>query len=89
MSERIRDLRLLQFTLKIAVLEPYADVELAMRGVDPGVHFRPLEDEVLAAVEDVVEERAGSMKGLVQVEVSDIATKPVGSLLRGLAAAEK
>lgn len=83
MSERIRDLRLLQFTLKIAVLEPYADVELEVRGAERGVHFQPLEAGVLAAVEDVVQERAGSMKGLVQVEVRDIATKNVGSLIKG------
>ena len=79
----MRDLRLLTFTLKIAVLEPYADVELEMQGAERGVHFQPLEAEVLAAVEDVVQERAGSMKGLVQVEVYDIATKNVGSLIRG------
>ena len=79
----MRDLRLLQFTLKIAVLEPYADLELEMRGAERGVHFQPLEAEVLAAVEDVVEERAGSMKGLVQVEIRDVTAKNVGSLIRG------
>ena len=83
MSERMRDLRLLEFTLKIAVLEPYADVELEIRGAERGVHFRPLEAEVLAAVEDVVQERAGSMKGLVQVEIRDVTAKNVGSLIRG------
>jgi len=79
----MRDLRLLTFTLKIAVLEPYADVELEMQGAERGVHFQPLEAEVLAAVEDVVQERAGSMKGLVQVEVNDITTRNVGSLIKG------
>jgi len=83
MEAKMRDLRLLTFTLKIAVLEPYADVELEMQGAERGVHFQPLEAEVLSAVEDVVQERAGSMKGLVQVEVYDIATKNVGSLIRG------
>jgi hypothetical protein len=83
MSDRIRDLRLIQLTLKIAVLEPYADIDLEMQGAERGVHFQPLEAEVLAAVEDVVEERAGSMKGLVQVEVRDITTKNVGGLIRG------
>ena len=83
MSERMRDLRLLEFTLKIAVLEPYSDVDLEMQGAERGVHFQPLEAEVLAAVEDVVEERAGSMKGLVQVEIRDVTAKNVGSLIRG------
>ena len=78
----MRDLRLLTFTLKIAVLEPYADVELEMQGAERGVHFQPLEAEVLAAVEDVVQERAGSMKGLVQVQVRDVTTKNVGGLIR-------
>jgi hypothetical protein len=81
MSTPIRDLRLLQFNLRIAVLEPYADVELEMQGAERGVHFRPLEAEVLAAVERVVEARAGSMKGLVQVEVRDVRTKIAGPLI--------
>ena len=82
MNERIRDFRLLQFTLKIAVLEPYADVDLEMRGAERGISFLPLENEILAAVEDVVQERAGSMKGLVQVEVRDVTSKNVGGLIR-------
>ena len=81
MNERIRDFRLLQFTLKIAVLEPYADVDLEMRGAERG-SFLSLENEILAAVEDVVQERAGSMKGLVQVEVRDVTSKNVGGLIR-------
>ena len=44
--------------------------------------MRSLEEEVLASGERVVEERAGSMKGVVQVEVRDISTKPVGVLIR-------
>ena len=82
MSERMRDFRSIQFTLRVAVVEPYADVELEMRGAERGLHFRALEAEVLDAVERVVEARAGSMKGLVQVEVRDVTTKNVGSLIR-------
>ena len=83
MSDRISDLRLIQFTLKIAVLEPYADLELEIQGAERGVHFEPLEDQILNAVERVVEARAGSMKGLVQVEVRGVTAKNVGSLIRG------
>jgi hypothetical protein len=82
MSDRISDLRLIQFTLKIAVLEPYADLELEIQGAERGVHFEPLEDQILNAVERVVEARAGSMKGLVQVEVGGVTAKNVGSLIR-------
>lgn len=64
-----RDLRLIQFTLKIAVLEPYADLELEMRGAERGVNFQPLEAKVVAALEDVVQEKAATIKGLVQLEV--------------------
>lgn len=82
MDGPLRDFRLIQFNLRIAVLEPYSDVDLELRGAKRGVNFRPLEEEVLAAVERVVEERAGSMKGVAQVEVRDISTKSVGGLIR-------
>lgn len=77
------DLRLLQFTLKVAVLEPYADAKIALSvGTDPGIHFERLESQILAAVEKVVEDRAGSMKGLVQVRSSEVKEKNVGGLIR-------
>jgi len=40
------------------VLEPYADLELEIQGAERGVHFEPLEDQILNAVERVVEARA-------------------------------
>jgi hypothetical protein len=57
------------FTLKVAVLEPYTDLSVQLQG---GEDFPLLQDEVLAAVEEVIQRRAGSMKGLAQVRVLDI-----------------
>lgn len=57
------------FTLKVGVLEPYVDLTAQLQGADD---FPSLQDEVLAAVEGVIQRRAGSMKGLAQVRVLDV-----------------
>ena len=66
------------FTLKVGVLEPYTDLTAQLQGAD---NFPSLQDEVLAAVEDVIQRRAGTMKGLAQVSVLDVEKANVKGLV--------
>jgi hypothetical protein len=66
------------FTLKIGVLEPYTDLTAQLQGAD---EFPSLQDEVLAAVEEVIQRRAGRMKGLAQVRVLDVEKANVNPLV--------
>lgn len=45
------------FTLKVGVLEPYTDLAAQLQGAE---EFPSLQDEVLAAVEEVIQRRAGN-----------------------------
>ena len=66
------------FTLKVGVLEPYTDLTAQLQGAD---NFPSLHDEVLAAVEEVIQRRAGTMKGLAQVRVLDLERANVKGLV--------
>lgn len=66
------------FTLKVGVLEPYTDLTAQLQGVED---FPSLQDEVLAAVEEVIQRRAGSMKGLAQVRVLSVERANVKALV--------
>jgi len=76
------DLKLWQFDLKVAVLEPYSDLQRELRGAEPHVDFEPLKYEILHAIEDILQNHAGSMKALVQVQVGEITTRNVPGLIR-------
>lgn len=66
------------FTLKVGVLEPNTDLTTQLQGAD---NFPSLQDEVLAAVEEVIQRRAGTMKGLAQVRVLDVEKANVKGLV--------
>ena len=66
------------FTLRVGVLEPYTDLTAQLQGAE---EFPSLQDEVLAAVEDVIQRRAGSMKGLAQVRVLNVEKANVKALV--------
>ena len=66
------------FTLRVGVLEPYTDLNVQLQGAD---EFPSLQDEVLAAVEEVIQRRAGRMKGLAQVRVLDVEKANVNPLV--------
>jgi hypothetical protein len=57
------------FTLRVGVLEPYTDLTAQLRGAE---ELPSLQDEVLAAVEEVIQRKAGTMKGLAQVRMLDV-----------------
>ena len=66
------------FTLKVGVLEPYTDLTAQLQGAE---EFPSLQDEVLTAVEEVIQRRAGTMKGLAQVRVLDVEKANVKALV--------
>ena len=76
------DLKLWQFDLKVAVLEPYSDLQKELQGAEPNVDFEPLKFEILHAIEGILQEHAGSMKALVQVQVGEITARNVPGLIR-------
>jgi len=57
------------FTLRVGVLEPYTDLTAQLQGAE---EFPTFQDEVLAAVEEVIQRRTGAMKGLAQVRVLNV-----------------
>ena len=65
------------FTMKVGVLEPYTDLTAQLQGAE----VPSLQDEVLAAVEDVIQRRAGTMKGLAQVRVLNVEKANVKALV--------
>lgn len=71
----MNDLQHWQFSLRVGILEPYSDLNMELRGAEKNVDFRPLEDEILEAVERVLERRAGEMKALAQVAVVDVSSR--------------
>jgi hypothetical protein len=66
------------FTLRVGVLEPYTDLTAQLQGAE---EFPSLQDEVLAAVAEVIQRRAGTMKGLAQVRVLDVERANVRALV--------
>ena len=77
----MNDLKHWQFGLRVGILEPYSDLNLELRGAERGVDFRSLEDEILEAVERVLERRAGEMKALAQVAIDDVSSRNVRGLV--------
>ena len=66
------------FTLKVGVLEPYTDLTAQLQGAE---ELPVITGRGLAAVEDVIQRRAGTMKGLAQVRVLDVEKANVKGLV--------
>jgi len=74
----MNDLRLTNFTINVAVLEPYTDLSLRS---DDESEILYLKDLIFQAVGEIIDERAGRMRGLAQVSLGNISTKHVPSLV--------